>query len=719
MASIGLVINPAKCEVFMPADTSADQSATAVEQLHEWIPGAAVMPASDQTLLGAPVTEDAAELVLTRKKTELGRLLERLHHLDAHSAFFLLRNCLWLPKLQYVLRAAPLYRRPTQLQDLDALMKAAVVSLTNVRLEGDCWEQAVLPTRYGGLGLRQLTDVALPSYVSSLYRCSQLISTLLPPPLTSAADRELGSATADWQTQAGDSCAPDGEKRQQQKAWDSVIAEKKRDQLHMEADQLGRARLLSAAAPESGAWLHAVPAANLGTNLDQETLRIAIALRVGADVCTEHQCRCSSLADTSGYHSLTCRFSAGRHPRHTALNDIVRRALEAARIPAILEPHGVELRDGKRPDGMTLFPFSDGRSLLWDATCVNSYAQTRLAAAATTAGGAAKEAEEAKRRKYAHLTSRFRFEPVAFETSGSCGPTTRIFLQELGARLTAVTGERRETQWLFQRCSLAVIRGNAASVLLTTVPEESRTVRRNWPSPSPPPVAEAPPNPESSRAGPSAGRDVSREVCDRPPQWSPTQPRHEDMSGHSQPPSSPALPPPHESLSPLSPMVRAEELLPRPPPQPPHQAPSSAHIGKTMPPSPPLPPSPLPPSPSLLSPPTPLPPLPSPPPTPRLPLPPPPPTPPPPPPTPPPTPPAPPPPPPPSLPPPGNIGCPDARGDLLKDIRDGIKLRKVKNVQEKRRAQAQAPHPMASILARRMAIEVDPDSESESGSDWD
>ena len=365
-------------------------------------------------------------------------------------------------------------------------MQMAVVSLTNVRLDGDCWDQAVLPNRYGGLGLRQLADVALPSYVSSLYRCSQLIGAILPSSLTSAADQERCSAVADWQSQAGDRCAPDCEKRQQQKAWDSVLAEKKLDQLHMEADQLGRARLLSAAAPESGAWLHAVPTASLGTNLDQDTLRIAIALRVGADVCSEHRCKCGSLADTRGHHSLTCRFSAGRHPRHTALNDVIRRALDSARVPAILEPHGIERRDGKRPDGMTLFPFSGGKSLLWDATCVNSYAQSRLAAAATTAGGAAKEAEEAKRRKYAHLSPRFRFEPVAFETSGSCGPTTRVFLKELGARLASVTGERRETEWLFQRCSLAVVRGNAASVLLTTVPEERCAARTNGPSQSPP-----------------------------------------------------------------------------------------------------------------------------------------------------------------------------------------------------------------------------------------
>ena len=63
----------------------------------------------------------------------------------------------------------------------------------------------------------------------------------------------------------------------------------------------------------------------------------------------------------------------------------------------------------------------------------------------------------------------------------------------------------------------------------------------------------------------------------------------------------------------------------------------------------------------------------------------------------------------------------DARSDLLKAIRDGIKLRKVEDVEEQRRAQAQPLHDVASILARRVAIEVDSDSdsESESNSDWD
>ena len=49
----------------------------------------------------------------------------------------------------------------------------------------------------------------------------------------------------------------------------------------------------------------------------------------------------------------------------------------------------------------------------------------RLADASANTGGTAREAEEAKRKKYAHLSPRYRYEQVAFETSGSYGPTIR------------------------------------------------------------------------------------------------------------------------------------------------------------------------------------------------------------------------------------------------------------------------------------------------------
>ena len=199
-----------------------------------------------------------------------------------------------------------------------------------------------------------------------------------------SAEQEV--AVTDWKNAAEPAEPPAGDAARSQRAWDSVLADKIRSRLLSVANQLNRARLLAAGTAESGAWLHALPSASLGTLLDPSTLRVAVALRVGAEVCQPHRCRCGSFADSLGHHALTCRLSAGRHPRHTALNDVIKRSLQTAGVPSLLEPTGIDRGDGKRPDGMTIFPFAEGKSLVWDATCVNTYAASYLPAVAVTVG---------------------------------------------------------------------------------------------------------------------------------------------------------------------------------------------------------------------------------------------------------------------------------------------------------------------------------------------
>ena len=100
--------------------------------------------------------------------------------------------------------------------------------------------------------------------------------------------------------------------------------------------QVHRARLLAAGAPHSGAWLQAVPLHSLALHLDDETVRIAVGLRLGARVCEPHRCRCGSQVDTLGHHGLSCKYSAGRFPRHANLNDVVKRGL--ALLPGATRP---------------------------------------------------------------------------------------------------------------------------------------------------------------------------------------------------------------------------------------------------------------------------------------------------------------------------------------------------------------------------------------------
>ena len=199
--------------------------------------------------------------------------------------------------------------------------------------------------------------------------------------------------------------------------------------------------------------------------MDPETLRIATSLRVGARICVPHTCRCGCLVDDKGYHLLSCCFNEGRVPRHSAINDIICRALKSAGVPSVLEPICLDRGDGKRPDSLTIFPFKKSLCFCWDATCVNTFSDTNLLNSAVAAASAAEDAEKRKRLKYPALVQRFQFEPIVIETSGVFGPSSANIIREIGHRVRGATGEPRGISWLKQRLSIAVQRGNAVTIM--------------------------------------------------------------------------------------------------------------------------------------------------------------------------------------------------------------------------------------------------------------
>jgi len=102
-----------------------------------------------------------------------------------------------------------------------------------------------------------------------------------------------------------------------------------------------------------------------------------VAHRLGCKACEPHTCGCGKAVDARGLHDLACRRSAPRQQRHSHLNDITWRAMKRSQIPAVKEPVGLVLQDGKRPDGTTILPWSRGKPLAWDVTVPDTYADAR------------------------------------------------------------------------------------------------------------------------------------------------------------------------------------------------------------------------------------------------------------------------------------------------------------------------------------------------------
>jgi len=131
-------------------------------------------------LLGAPIGGDQRiDEVLLAKLIELRRLSNRLSHLNAQDALFLLKNCFSIPKLTYTLRFTPCYTCQL-LSEYDKEMRSTLQSILNIQLMNDAWEQGTLPVANGGIGIRKATQVALPAFLSSVAGTEPLVSELIP-----------------------------------------------------------------------------------------------------------------------------------------------------------------------------------------------------------------------------------------------------------------------------------------------------------------------------------------------------------------------------------------------------------------------------------------------------------------------------------------------------------------------------------------------------------
>jgi len=82
-----------------------------------------------------------------------------------------------------------------------------------------------------------------------------------------------------------------------------------------------RASLLASRATHSGDWLLALPITACGLRLDDEAVRIAVALRLGSELGSPHSCRCGSSVDARGTHDFVCKHAPSRVVRHHALNE--------------------------------------------------------------------------------------------------------------------------------------------------------------------------------------------------------------------------------------------------------------------------------------------------------------------------------------------------------------------------------------------------------------
>jgi len=90
-----------------------------------------------------------------------------------------------------------------------------------------------------------------------------------------------------------------------QKSWSEPLYRSKFDTLLDRAYTEGRARVLAVSSTPSRNCITALPYTTLGLHLGNDEARIAVGLRIGAELVLPHQCIFGSEVKTDGHHGLS------------------------------------------------------------------------------------------------------------------------------------------------------------------------------------------------------------------------------------------------------------------------------------------------------------------------------------------------------------------------------------------------------------------------------
>ena len=107
LLDIGLVVNPSKSEV---SNVSCDNFQSVFLSIESALPGVSVTEREDLSILGTPIDINGCRTGVLKAVERLSTMSSRLESIDAHPAFFLLRNCLLMSRLHFKLRSSLCYR---------------------------------------------------------------------------------------------------------------------------------------------------------------------------------------------------------------------------------------------------------------------------------------------------------------------------------------------------------------------------------------------------------------------------------------------------------------------------------------------------------------------------------------------------------------------------------------------------------------------------------
>ena len=232
------------------------------------------------------------------------------------------------------------------------------------------------------------------------------------------------------------------------------------------------ARLRSCRAPESSAWLVAVPNDRFKTKMSQESFRVAVELRLGILRSEGRRCAfdgCGATLDACGAHSASCKSSGLAKVRHDHIKETLGNSMRSAGMMVSYEPGNLITTNGRlKPADVSVSGLSSDRVFSnVDVTVVNPACSTYLQDG-QIARLVANNADTKKRNKYARQA---RVVPFAMEVYGTFSRSAKWVCRKVVENYTSVHpdidrfSEKVQSTYVLQVISVALQRGNAQMIL--------------------------------------------------------------------------------------------------------------------------------------------------------------------------------------------------------------------------------------------------------------
>ena len=389
---------------------------------------------------------------------------------DAQLELALLRSCLALPKVSFILRTCSPSHIPHSTAIFDNSIRRTLESIVGGPVSDWSWLKASLPSNRGGLGLTSASQHAPAAFLAASSASQPMVEQIIghPQSISAHTDRcvcavAAAAANPDWLS------LEDIDVPLRQRSLSAAIDESIFNQLLVSAPSIrSRALALSSSLSHAGDWLNVIPSDHLGLHMHDREFRCCLRYWLGVQLHSNpYPCpECRSTADIFGDHQVGCGGNGDRIYRHNAIRDVLFTAAQSAALAPSKDCPGLISSSLTRTADILLPNWSNGRPAALDVHVISPLQNLTVAEASFTPGHALQVSVQRKLASNlpACRASGLHFVPLVSESLGGLAEDTISLIRYLGQAISGRCGTSDQgtiTKQLFSRVAIALWRGNA------------------------------------------------------------------------------------------------------------------------------------------------------------------------------------------------------------------------------------------------------------------